>query len=195
MRLSNILLGLSSVATPRTTANTFTLSEIGTIKTEAPFDITWSPSPGTKTVSLLLRQNTGDVNNLATVATIRSNLPNSGSFSRTPATTLSRGSGYAFQILDDASPDVDSYSGQFSIDSTNAASSPSVPSSTVPTTGPSNPVVSAASNSTASVAATSSEVTSAAPAITAPAGATAGGGGSGSRASGSGPAGERARGS
>lgn len=45
-------------------------AEIGTIKAGSPFNITWTPSSKTESVSLVLRQSTGDVNNLATVATI-----------------------------------------------------------------------------------------------------------------------------
>ncbi|CAG8959946.1 hypothetical protein HYFRA_00012663 [Hymenoscyphus fraxineus] len=116
MQLSKLLLAFAFSATAYA-QNPFTFpGDIGTISAGSPFNITWAPSPATVSVTIVLRQSLGDVNNLATIVTIAANLPNNGCYMWTPDAALPKGSGYAFQIVDDANKDLTTYSSQFTLD-------------------------------------------------------------------------------
>ncbi|CAG8976387.1 hypothetical protein HYALB_00006160 [Hymenoscyphus albidus] len=116
MQLSKFLPAFAFSATAYA-QNPFTFpGDIGTIRAGSPFNITWAPSPATVSVTLVLRQSLGDVNNLATIVTIAANLPNNGCYTWTPDAALPKGSGYAFQIVDDANEDLTTYSSQFTLD-------------------------------------------------------------------------------
>ncbi|RPA98034.1 hypothetical protein L873DRAFT_1828713 [Choiromyces venosus 120613-1] len=91
----------------------------GTITSGSPITIKWTPSTSGP-VTLVLRK--GDGNNLDTITTITSGIPNSGSFDWTPSSTLPAGDDYAIQII---SGGVSNYSPKFGISSTVSSSSSS----------------------------------------------------------------------
>jgi hypothetical protein len=91
-----------------------------------PFTITWTPDSGS-TVTLILRK--GDANDLSTVGTIASNIPNTGTYTWYPENTLAGGTDYAIETVG-ANGNID-YSHFFGIDNGVVASSAS---STVPVT-------------------------------------------------------------
>ncbi|GIZ40598.1 hypothetical protein CKM354_000393100 [Cercospora kikuchii] len=113
--------------------------------------LTWTPSTE-GTVSLILR--TGANNDLDTVETIASNIPNSGSYDWSIPESAVRGSNYAIEIQSDSDTSVTNYTPQFVLESDNVGPIPTEGSST---SAPISSSVSTAASSSASE--TASETT------------------------------------
>ncbi|EPE36346.1 hypothetical protein GLAREA_05684 [Glarea lozoyensis ATCC 20868] len=115
-------------------SNTFAFpgnGEIPPLSPGMPFDITWTPSPNSESVNLILRQDQGDVNNLAIISIIGEELPNTGFYTYLPPPTLISGTGYAFQITDSDNETDTNYSPQFAITSPNTSMTESAADTTV----------------------------------------------------------------
>ncbi|KAF2096448.1 hypothetical protein NA57DRAFT_58363 [Rhizodiscina lignyota] len=78
--------------------------------------LNWQPTTH-DTVTLVLRSGNGA--NLEAGTVIAKNIPNTGAFTWTPDASITKGSDYALEIIDDANPDNTNYTPLFSIDSTN----------------------------------------------------------------------------
>ncbi|KAK4560843.1 hypothetical protein LTR86_005423 [Recurvomyces mirabilis] len=81
-----------------------------------PLTLNWTPSTS-GSISLVLRS--GSSNDLAAGTVIASNVPNSGSYTWTPDTMLTRGSDYTVEIVDDTDPTQVNYTPYFVLDSSN----------------------------------------------------------------------------
>jgi hypothetical protein len=128
MRFSTPLL-LAAFASAQ---NPFAFTSPKSVITGIPINITWAPSPGTvDTVTLLLwRGNSTQLSAIATIActplpllqlpnnalTIyKASIQNAGTYQWTPPNTLVAGTGYAFEIVDDRSTFITSFSDQFAV--------------------------------------------------------------------------------
>ncbi|KAH0291530.1 hypothetical protein M436DRAFT_39998 [Aureobasidium namibiae CBS 147.97] len=103
--------------------NTFTNSNYNGITAGKTFDLTWKPTTS-GTVSIILRS--GASNNLTPGVYVAQGLTNSGSYSWTVPSDITRGTDYALEIVDDSNPNDTSntaYTPQFVIDSTNTVAS------------------------------------------------------------------------
>ncbi|THW28945.1 hypothetical protein D6C84_09078 [Aureobasidium pullulans] len=83
-------------------------------------DLTWTPTTS-GTVSLILRS--GANNNLTPGVYVAQGLTNSGSYTWSVPSDITRGTDYALEIVDDTDPDNVNYTGQFVIESTNTVAS------------------------------------------------------------------------
>ena len=111
------------------------------------YTITWT-TDSSSTVTLTLRQ--GDASNLETVGTIAVGIPNTGSYTWYPDTSLPAGTDYALSITGDTSSDVN-YSHYFAISGSSASSvSGSVSASGSTTSLPSSLVTDSTLSSTTS---------------------------------------------
>lgn len=82
--------------------------------------VNWDPTTS-GTVTLILRS--GASSNLAEGVVVASEIDNSGSFTWTPDTDITRGSDYTLQIVDDADPSLSNYSPYFVVESDNTVAS------------------------------------------------------------------------
>ncbi|KAH8820373.1 Ser-Thr-rich glycosyl-phosphatidyl-inositol-anchored membrane family-domain-containing protein [Xylogone sp. PMI_703] len=141
---SFILLCLASIAAAQ---NPFTFTTLSSVTAGDQFNITWQPSTGTSnTVTIVLRS--GDKDALKIVSTIAANIKNTGSYLWSVPTTLSTGSTYAFEIIDNGNKNIVNYSNQFSIISSNSAAPQSITTATATATGTTGTVIPSETTST-----------------------------------------------
>ncbi|KAK9480646.1 Ser-Thr-rich glycosyl-phosphatidyl-inositol-anchored membrane family-domain-containing protein [Lipomyces japonicus] len=154
--LFSTLLAVASVVSAATSVNPISAPASGAILTAGKaFLVEWTAS-NNHTVSLFLRQ--GDSDNLQSVLTIITKLPNTGIVRWTPPTHVYTGYNYVIVIEDDSTGDVN-YSGTFTINgqAPQSSTSSSVASSTVQST------TSSSSASSSSVLSTTFSSTTATP--------------------------------
>ncbi|KAI9809072.1 MAG: hypothetical protein M1825_002361 [Sarcosagium campestre] len=121
--VATISLALAALAAAQSDSNPFNVPKEGiSAAAGKKTDLTWEPTTS-GTVSLNLRK--GNSNDLDDVTTIAANIPNDGSYSWTPPSSLDAGSGYAVEIVDDSDPSNTNFTPQFAV----ANSNPSRPSS------------------------------------------------------------------
>ncbi|KAK1075813.1 hypothetical protein LTR12_001427 [Friedmanniomyces endolithicus] len=137
-----------------------------------PLSLNWKPTTS-GTVTLVLRS--GASSDLAAGTVIASSIANSGSYSWTPDTMITRGSDYTVEIVSDSDPSQTNYTPYFVLDSTNtvaystsqvslgaATASPSSALSTASATGSATSVAAAISSASASASSASASASSAA---------------------------------
>ncbi|KAI5208944.1 hypothetical protein E4T39_01091 [Aureobasidium subglaciale] len=100
--------------------NKFTNSDYNGITAGQTFNIKWDPTTS-GTVSLILRS--GASNNLTPGVYVAQGISNSGSYSWSVPSDITRGSDYALEIVDDSDPSNVNYTPQFVVDSTNTVAS------------------------------------------------------------------------
>jgi len=108
------------LAQTSTGANAFTLDPGFSASAGSPVTLTWGPTTG-GTVTLVLRS--GASNNLDAGATIASGIQNTGSYTWQVPASVTRGSDYTIEIIDDQDPTKTNYSAYFVIESTNTVAS------------------------------------------------------------------------
>ncbi|KAK8213410.1 hypothetical protein M8818_002709 [Zalaria obscura] len=145
--------------------NPFSIPSAGLSATAGePLTLNWTPTTS-GTVSLILRS--GASSNLASGATIASNIDNGGSYTWTPSSSITRGSDYTIEIVDDAEPTNTNYTPYFVIESDNTVASSTgevtlgAPTSSIAVATASNTNTNSASNSVLSGTNTASSVTAA----------------------------------
>ncbi|KAK5165631.1 hypothetical protein LTR04_001180 [Oleoguttula sp. CCFEE 6159] len=131
------------------------LNEIVPVGT--PYTVTWNPTtPGTVTLVLLR----GPSTNIVPLYTIAEQIPNTGAFVWTPATTLEADTThYGIQLIVDATGQYQ-YTTQFGISNPSVPSSSSSSSTASATVSSSSATVSSSASSTASVITTASSTSS-----------------------------------
>ncbi|KAI5212540.1 hypothetical protein AUEXF2481DRAFT_5623 [Aureobasidium subglaciale EXF-2481] len=100
--------------------NKFTNSDYNGITAGQTFNIKWDPTTS-GTVSLILRS--GASNNLTPGVYVAQGISNSGSYSWSVPSDITRGSDYALEIVDDSNTSNVNYTPQFVVDSTNTVAS------------------------------------------------------------------------
>ncbi|KAI4723248.1 hypothetical protein E4T48_00543 [Aureobasidium sp. EXF-10727] len=100
--------------------NGFTISDYTGITAGKTFDLKWTPTTG-GTVSIILRS--GANNNLTPGVYVAQGISNSGTYSWSVPSDITRGSDYALEIVDDQDTSKVNYTPQFVIDSTNTVAS------------------------------------------------------------------------
>ncbi|CAD0114955.1 unnamed protein product [Aureobasidium uvarum] len=100
--------------------NNFINSDYTGITAGKTFDVKWNPTTS-GTVSIILRS--GASNNLTPGVYVAQGLSNSGTYSWSVPSDITRGSDYALEIVDDQDTSKVNYTPQFVIDSTNTVAS------------------------------------------------------------------------
>ncbi|KAK0347365.1 hypothetical protein LTR02_002966 [Friedmanniomyces endolithicus] len=129
-----------------------------------PLSLNWNPTTS-GTVTLVLRS--GASSDLAAGTVIASSIANSGSYSWTPDTMITRGSDYTVEIVSDSDPSQTNYTPYFVLDSTNTvaystsqvslgAATASTALSTASATGSATSVAAAISSASASASSAAS---------------------------------------
>ncbi|KAK1079513.1 hypothetical protein LTR33_006326 [Friedmanniomyces endolithicus] len=129
-----------------------------------PLSLNWNPTTS-GTVTLVLRS--GASSDLAAGTVIASSIANSGSYSWTPDTMITRGSDYTVEIVSDSDPTQTNYTPYFVLDSTNTvaystsqvslgAATASTALSTASATGSATSVAAAISSASASASSAAS---------------------------------------
>ncbi|KAK0946601.1 hypothetical protein LTR29_002069 [Friedmanniomyces endolithicus] len=153
-------------------ANPFNIPTNFSATAGQPLSLKWNPTTS-GTVTLVLRS--GASSDLAAGTVIASSIANSGSYSWTPDTMITRGSDYTVEIVSDSDPSQTNYTPYFVLDSTNtvaystsqvslgaATASPSSALSTASATGSATSVAAAISSASASASSASASASSAA---------------------------------
>ncbi|KAK5694363.1 hypothetical protein LTR17_024882 [Elasticomyces elasticus] len=168
---SLILLAAPFLAYAQGSANPFNVPNGGySVTAGSPTDLTWNPTTS-GTVTLILRS--GPSSNLIAGTVIASSIDNSGSYTWTPDTSITRGSDYTVQIVSDDDSSQTNFTPYFVLDSdtvvaysTNpvtlgASATPTSALSTLSPTGSATSVTAALSSASASVSSASASASSA----------------------------------
>ncbi|ELR06436.1 hypothetical protein VC83_08606 [Pseudogymnoascus destructans] len=154
-------LAVVAAAQTGTQPNPFTNTDFTGIAAGKPITITWTPTTNGKVKLELVHSDTGNSDDLKPVSTIQASIPNSGSFTWTPSSSIVNGEGYALKIVNDANPDEYNYTLQFPIKTDTDAAAPTSASSTAASSSTAVPSSTAKpSTSTTEQSSTTSEVTS-----------------------------------
>ncbi|KAK5691545.1 hypothetical protein LTR97_011538 [Elasticomyces elasticus] len=167
---SLILLAAPFLAYAQSAANPFNVPNGGySVTAGSPTDLTWKPTTS-GTVTLILRS--GPSSNLIAGTVIASSIDNSGSYTWTPDTSITRGSDYTVQIVSDDDSSQTNFTPYFVLDSdtvvaysTNpvtlgASAPPTSALSTLSPTGSATSVTAALSSASASVSSASASASS-----------------------------------
>ncbi|KAK4957219.1 hypothetical protein LTR10_005178 [Elasticomyces elasticus] len=112
---SLILLAAPFLAYAQSAANPFNIPNGGySVTAGSPTDLTWKPTTS-GTVTLILRS--GPSSNLIAGTVIASSIDNSGSYTWTPDTSITRGSDYTVQIVSDDDSSQTNFTPYFVLDS------------------------------------------------------------------------------
>ncbi|KAK4893137.1 hypothetical protein LTR27_008477 [Elasticomyces elasticus] len=166
-----LLLAAPFLAYAQGSANPFNVPNGGySVTAGSPTDLTWNPTTS-GTVTLILRS--GPSSNLIAGTVIASSIDNSGSYTWTPETSITRGSDYTVQIVSDDDSSQTNFTPYFVLDSdtvvaysTNpvtlgASAPPTSALSTLSPTGSATSVTAALSSASASVSSASASASSA----------------------------------
>ncbi|KAK5677351.1 hypothetical protein LTS10_009921 [Elasticomyces elasticus] len=166
-----LLLAAPFLAYAQGSANPFNVPNGGySVTAGSPTDLTWNPTTS-GTVTLILRS--GPSSNLIAGTVIASSIDNSGSYTWTPDTSITRGSDYTVQIVSDDDSSQTNFTPYFVLDSdtvvaysTNpvtlgASATPTSALSTLSPTGSATSVTAALSSASASVSSASASASSA----------------------------------
>ncbi|KAK5742653.1 hypothetical protein LTR17_003185 [Elasticomyces elasticus] len=166
-----LLLAAPFLAYAQSAANPFNVPNGGySVTAGSPTDLTWNPTTS-GTVTLILRS--GPSSNLIAGTVIASSIDNSGSYTWTPDTSITRGSDYTVQIVSDDDSSQTNFTPYFVLDSdtvvaysTNpvtlgASAPPTSALSTLSPTGSATSVTAALSSASASVSSASASASSA----------------------------------
>ncbi|KAF2480476.1 Ser-Thr-rich glycosyl-phosphatidyl-inositol-anchored membrane family-domain-containing protein [Neohortaea acidophila] len=120
MRVQSILPLLCAPLLAFAQSNPFKIPPTGlAAKGGQALNLEWTPTTN-GTVSLILRS--GNAANLAEGTTIASNIANSGAYTWTPSNSITTGSDYTVEIVDDTDPNLTNYTPYFTLDTPTTAS-------------------------------------------------------------------------